>query len=255
MTPEITALMLYYGRKNLAEEAIESFLRQTYPHKRLVIVCTHPDGVHFEQDYPEIEVHNLPPDAFENLNEKYNYAFSQIRTNWWCPWDSDDLWMPWHFENIVAGIPQKPTKLPLKVGLPKCYFADNNVINRVGWNMWGNCIYESMDKNGNLYPKCDDTIAKNCDGQILFLEWERIWLRQSPKSFIFRWDQAPHGSAHVKNGNADLEYHKKCRDRMNAIRNTDPFQPHWDMDYVQDVTDFETKQTQRSDHALSNLLR
>ena len=81
MTPEITALMLYYGRKNLAEEAIESFLRQTYPHKRLVIVSTHPDGVHFETDYPEIEVHNLPPDAFENLNEKYNYAFSQIRTN------------------------------------------------------------------------------------------------------------------------------------------------------------------------------
>ena len=80
--PKITAVMLCYGRKALAEEAVESFLRQTYMRKRLLIVNTHPDRIWFEDEYPNIEVHNIHPDPFENLNEKYNYAFDQIRTPW-----------------------------------------------------------------------------------------------------------------------------------------------------------------------------
>jgi len=236
---EITALMLYYGRRNLAEEAVESFLRQTYPHKRLLIVNTHPDPVHFEQDYPNIEVHNCNPDSFDNLNEKYNYALRNVKTNYWCPWDSDDIWLPWHFENIVAGIPeQRITRYPRKVGLPKCYFSEDNVINRIGWNMWANCIYEVLGKP----PQCDDTIPGNCDGQILFMKWDRKWLRKSPKSYIFRWSQAPHGSAHL--GDEALAYHAKCRNKMNAIRNTEPFQPHWGRDYVRDAKDFDKTQTQ-----------
>jgi GT2 family glycosyltransferase len=104
---EITALMLYYGRRSLAEEAMESFLRQTYPHKCLLIVNTHPDPVYFEQEYPNVTVHNLAPDYFKNLNAKYNYALKQVETNWWAPWDSDDIWLPWHFENLVKIIPSK----------------------------------------------------------------------------------------------------------------------------------------------------
>jgi glycosyltransferase involved in cell wall biosynthesis len=251
-TPEITALMLYYGRRNLAEEAVESFLRQTYPHKRLLIVNTHPDPVHFEQEYPNIEVHNIIPDTFKNLNEKYNYAFSQIKTNWWCPWDSDDIWLPWHFENLVKIIPGK-SKNPVKVGIPKALFSFDNIIGRVGWNMWTNCIYETFDKNGDLFPACDDTIVKNCDSQILFLEWERYWLdlRTNPYSFIFRWGSDPHGSG-VTGEDAPV-WHKKLRAAQNQIRNPEPFRPHWDRDYVQDVEDFTNQTRKEQDEACDNL--
>ena len=240
MEAEITACMLYYGRKNFAEEAIESFLRQTYPHKRLVIVSTHPDGVHFEQDYPEIEVHNLSTDAFENLNEKYNYAFSQIRMNWWCPWDSDDIWMPWHMESLVAGIPSQRWNAPLKVGVPQCYFAMSNVIKQFGWNMWTNCIFETLDSKGNLHPQCDDTVTDNCDKQILLRKkWKRVWLRDLPPSLIFRWDDEPHGSSVV--GELAPAYHASLRAKMNAISITEPFRPHWDRDYVADAEQFNSE--------------
>jgi len=244
MIPEITALMLYYGRRSVAEEAVESFLRQTYPHKKLLIVNTHPDPVHFEQDYPQIEVHNITPDTFANLNEKYNYAFSQIKTNWWCPWDSDDLWLPWHFENIVSQIPEGQHPHPLKVGLAQCYFRINGAIERVGWNMWANCVWESRDADGNLHPKCDATLAKNCDSQILTnIPWTRHWLdlRKYPKSYIFRWDQTPHGSAVT--GEEGLAHHAKCREHMYAIRNTEPFRPHWDHDYVAQAKEFDNQPT------------
>jgi len=236
---EITALMLYYGRKNLAEEAVESFLRQTYPYKRLIIVNTHPDKVWFEEDHPNIEVHNIIPDTFENLNAKYNYAFSQIKTNWWAPWDSDDIWLPWHFENLAANVPNLiKSKFPGKVGINKSYFAKNNVIMTVGWQMWGDCIFESMDGNGNLYPHCDEKNADNCDRQIIPQKWNRYWITRPtyPLSFIFRWDEDGHGSSEL--GYKGLEYQAKLREKMYAIRNTEPFRPHWNKDYVQEVENF-----------------
>lgn len=228
---EITSLMLYYGRRNVAEEAVESFLRQTYPHKKLLIINTHPDPVWFEQEYPDIEVHNIIPDTFENLNEKYNYGFTQLRTNWWCPWDSDDIWMPWHMEILAGGIPNKRFKHPLKVGISQCYFAMNNEIEQFGWNMWTNCIYETLDRKGNLHPVIDPAKFKNCDTQILLdIPWQRWWLDDKQPSLIFRWDDEPHGSMVV--GEKAPAYHASLRKNMYSIRNSEPFRPHWDKDYI-----------------------
>jgi hypothetical protein len=236
----ITALMLYYGRRNVAEEAIECFLRQTYDYKHLVIVNTHPDPVYFAEDEPQIEVHNMHEDCFENLNAKYNYAFKQISTNFWTPWDSDDIRLPWHMANLAAGAVDAYTTHPIKVGVKTCYFADDNVITRIGWNMWGNCIYESHDRYGNLYPKCDPQNPENCDSQIMLkTKWTRIWV-DLPRSLIFRWDQLQHASAFK--GQEGLEYHEKCRAKMNARRFDGPMKPHWDKDYVAEAKAFEAKE-------------
>jgi len=234
---EITALMLYYGRRDFAEEAVESFLRQTYSNKRLLIINTHPDPVWFEQENPNIDIHNCRPDTFKNLNEKYNYGFSQIKTNWWCPWDSDDIWMPWHMENLAGGIPDKKFDDPVKVGISQCYFAMDNVIKQSGWNMWTNCIFETLNSKGILHPNCDENSLDNCDKQILLRKkWKRWWLTDSPPSLIFRWDDSGHGSEVV--GEKAPAFHEKLRARMNSVRNTDPFNPHWDRNYIADVDMF-----------------
>jgi hypothetical protein len=229
--------MLYYGRRTKAEEAIECFLRQTYRHTRLIIVNTHPDPVCFEREQSRIEVHNLHPDPFENLNEKYNYGFAQIQSEWWCPWDSDDLWLPWHMTNLVRAIPTEASEIPYKVGIKTCYFAEDNKIYKVGWNMWGNCIYQSFGPNRELTAGCDQTLPDNCDSQTLLKKkWKRVWL-PLPRSHIFRWDQEPHGSAYL--GKEGLEYQKRCREKMYAIRNPAPLHPHWEKDYVKEVEEFE----------------
>lgn len=243
---EITALMLYYGRRNLAEEAVESFRRQTYPHKLLVIVNTHPDPIWFEDEHLDIEVHNLQTDSFASLNEKYNYAFRQIKTNWWCPWETDDIWLPWHLENLVENVPNlKESPFPGKVGVRKSYFAGDNVINRVGWNLWTACIFETFDKEGHLYPSCDETSTDNPDKQITMRkQWNRYWLdlKKFPLSFIFRWDQGPHASAVI--GEKAVDHQRRLQAKQNAIRTPEPFRPHWDRDYVQDVKDFSERQNQ-----------
>ncbi len=235
---DITCVMLYYGRRELAEEAIESFLRQTYPHKKLVIVNTHPDPVWFEEDYPDIEVHNVKPDPFNNLNEKYNYALAQVKTKWWCPWDSDDIWLPWHLENLAADIKHTENKgTPRKIGLAKSYFmlGEKKTIN-LGWNMWATSIWETFDKDGNVHAQCDPDRTTNCDRQILYLDWDRHWLdRGGPKkpiSYIYRWDLNKGHNRSAVLGEAGKDRGRKLREDMSKRRTTEPLKPQWRSDYV-----------------------
>ena len=233
---DITCFMLYYGRKEVAGEAVESFLRQTYPHKKLVIVNTHPDPVWFEKEHSNIEVHNLKPDTFENLNEKHNYAFNQVKTKWFCPWDSDDIWLPGHLENLVKNIPNVVlNELPMKIGIPLTLYSQDNEIVKVGWQMWADCIFEKPE---GLQCRTDTHI--NCDRDIVWHhQWNRYWLRikdYSP-SFIFRRFTDKRNASMVVGKNA-LDYAKRLRDRMNDTSIKEPLEPHWDRDYIKDADAF-----------------
>lgn len=233
---DVTCFTLYYGRKALAEEAVECFLRQTHPHKRLVIVNTHPDTLYFKTDYENIEVHNKKASDFRNLNEKYNYALSQIKTKWFCPWDSDDLWLPWHLENLIANIPMQRNIHPMKIGYPMTLFSLDNRIKKLGWQMWADCIFE---RRGKIH--CDANKTMNCDRQIVFKnKWNRYWLRLKdyPKpSFIFRRFSAA-DNASLWLGQKGQEFVRQLYAREAAKPIKEPMRPHWDRDYVKDADDF-----------------
>ena len=234
---DITCITLYYGRKALAEEAVESFLRQTYLHKRLVIVNTHPDPLYFEKEYENIEVHNRQESEFANLNEKYNYALAQIKTKWFCPWDSDDLWLPWHLKNLVENIPKvQENGKPRKIGYPMSLFSLDNKIKKLGWQMWADCIFEVTRK-----IQCDSNSTMNCDRQIVYKNsWNRFWLRikdYPTPSFIFRRFMAA-DNASLWLGKKGQQFVKELYKKVSAIPIKEPMRPHWDRDYVKDAEDF-----------------
>lgn len=252
---EVTCFMLYYGRKAVAEESMESFLRQTYPHKKLIIINSHPDPVWFEKEYPDVEVYNKNNKDFENLNAKYMFALKQIKTPWWCPWDSDDIWLPWHLENLMAA-ETEGNGLPKKVGLAQTYVMcrDGDNPKRIGvqGQMAGGCVWETFDKDGKLYPFIDPKSTDFWDRQVIQQEWDRHWLdmKANPLSFIFRWyinkqykpeEEIFHRSKKVhKKG---LEYEKQLRTQMNKISLKEPWRPHWEEDYVEKVKNAKNTET------------
>lgn len=80
-------------RKYLLEEAVESFLRQTYADKELIILNDHPGQV-IEFDHPQVQVVNMK-ERFKTLGEKYNYAISILADgDAICPWEDDDISLP-----------------------------------------------------------------------------------------------------------------------------------------------------------------
>jgi len=216
--PWITCFMLYYGRYDVAQEAVESFLAQTYPNKKLMIVNTHPDPVYFEEDLKdyEIEIHNLPDMP---LDKKYEWTVNHIDTQWCMAWDSDDIYLPWHLENIVANItPQNG--MPRKIGELYRLASNHNAIRGFGGRLWQMFIFEPEGLRGVESPH--ENFGK--------VQWDEHLIDQTkyPLSFIYRWGMnIPHGSS-GRNG----------REKYNAISLKEPFRPHWKRDYIADVRSY-----------------
>lgn len=225
--PWVTCFMMYYGRYDVAQEAVEAFLAQTYPNKKLMIVNTHPDPVYFEEDFKdyEIVIHTLPD---MELGKKYEWAINHIDTQWCMAWDSDDIYLPWHIENIVANIPNaEQNGKPRKIGELYRFASNHNAIRGFGGRLWQMFILETEGLKGVEAPQ--ENFGK--------VKWDEHLIDQTkyPLSFIYRWGMdIPHGSSRATKEERE-EHGRKAREKFNAISLKEPFRPHWKRDYIADV--------------------
>lgn len=94
--PLVSCLCATYNRPRthqyLLEEAVESFLRQTYPNKELVVLndCAVQELV---CDAPGVRVVNVP-ERFLSLGDKWNAAVELARGDLLAPWNDDDIGLP-----------------------------------------------------------------------------------------------------------------------------------------------------------------
>jgi glycosyltransferase involved in cell wall biosynthesis len=104
--PLVSCICPTYNRppshKHLVEEAIESFLRQTYPNKELVVLNDCP-GQDLLCDAPGVRVVNVP-ERFPTLGEKRNAGVALARGDLIAPWDDDDISLPWRLSLSVDRI-------------------------------------------------------------------------------------------------------------------------------------------------------
>lgn len=100
----VSCLCLTYRRPQrdqyLLEEAIESFLRQTYPNKELIVLNDCPGQI-LVCDAPGVRMYNVP-NRCNSAGEKRNLAVALARGNLLVPWDDDDISLPWRLELSAA---------------------------------------------------------------------------------------------------------------------------------------------------------
>lgn len=102
-TPFVSCICPTFNRppdhQYLLEEAIESFLRQDYPNKELIVLndCPRQELV---CDAPGVRVVNAPR-RFSTLGEKCNAAVRLARGKLIAPWDDDDISLPWRLSLSV----------------------------------------------------------------------------------------------------------------------------------------------------------
>lgn len=125
--PQVSAVMCTYGRFSCVERAVNCFLAQTYPNKRLLIYNTDVESGYKVKDSfyedarilvwnintdfmtkkPYTNVGAIRRDAIRLLGDKCGYVVT---------WDDDDIFLPWFMEQAVdrmeqTGIPSfKPEK-------------------------------------------------------------------------------------------------------------------------------------------------
>ena len=114
--PFISCKMITYGRVDLLEESLYSFLNQDYPgRKELVIVNDYPMQK-LEYDHPEVRIFNLD-ETFSTIGNKENFAVEQCQADIIAVWDDDDVALPNHLSNIAKWFKPNTNILHWKRGI------------------------------------------------------------------------------------------------------------------------------------------
>lgn len=120
--------MTTYGRADMVEEALYSFLNQEYEgESELVIVNDYPlQKLIF--DHPKVRIINLDK-TFPVIGEKENFAIEQCKYNTVYNCDDDDVFLRNHFQNIND------------------YFTNHNLLH---WNKGVFMVAHKIEKVGSL---------------------------------------------------------------------------------------------------------
>jgi glycosyltransferase involved in cell wall biosynthesis len=99
--PFISAKCITYGRVDMLEESIYSFINQDYPGKKEMIIVNDYPLQKLEFDHPDVKIYNLD-ETFATIGEKENFATSKCSANIICQWDDDDVALPNHLRNVAT---------------------------------------------------------------------------------------------------------------------------------------------------------
>src|SRR5262249_3306287 len=99
--PTVSCICLTYGRPEVLEEAIYSFLHQDYPGRKELIVLNDYEGQHLTCDHADVQVFNVPK-RFRTVGEKMNAAVALAAHDLLFVWDDDDIYLPHRLSFSVA---------------------------------------------------------------------------------------------------------------------------------------------------------
>ena len=99
--PPVSCICPTYGRVELLEEAIHSFLQQDYPGEKELIVLNDYDCQTLEFDHPEVRIVNLSK-RLHSVGEKYKAAAALASHDLIFVWHDDDIYLPHRLSYSVA---------------------------------------------------------------------------------------------------------------------------------------------------------
>lgn len=100
----ISCKCITYGRGDVLEEALASFLLQESPGPRELVIVNDYPLQHLRFDHPDVRVYNVDA-QFPTIGEKVNYAVDRCQYDTIAVWDDDDIALPNHLANINRYMP------------------------------------------------------------------------------------------------------------------------------------------------------
>ncbi len=201
------------GRTVCIGESLYSFINQSYPNLKLIILDTHPQNIKFNIELPpNISYIKGNSTDYKNLGEKFKHLISMVDTELFCIWEDDDLWLLNHFEQLVeAFVSKKDPNKKIKVGNMDHFLIMGGVNKPISLVQitrnycWSRYVYEN--KNLNI-----DNIEEPFDIHFLPL-FETVWSVGKP-TYIYRWDN---GQGHMSGLYGVMSYnelYRRCEDDL-----------------------------------------
>lgn len=227
----ISVLTLTYKRHHLLEEAVESFLRQTTPHPKEMVIINDCKDIDYVFHHPEIRIINHKQ-RFPSIPAKLKFGFEQCKYDHVYRLDDDDLLSPTGLTTACEDILENPGyDVYRSEGF---YFFVNNVFQRITSNV----------NNGNIYSKeyikkikwPDFSVGE--DAEITFHQGGK-WFEPKDKkpTMIYRWGM---NTFHLSGGgnrpsHIALEQADESLERINGAKGTITLHPHFKEDYYDKI--------------------
>ena len=243
MYPLISAKCITYGRVEMLEESLHSFLQQNYPGpKEMVIVNDYPEQK-LIFDHPEVRIYNMPQ-TFTTIGDKENYATELCNGEIICQWDDDDVALPNHLDNVAKLFTDDVNILHWKTGV---YYNEPD-ITEVGWIGNSGIVFRKSAwkaigghpiENAGYDMTFIETLHKH--GGRLFAE-----MPKEDASWFYMWGGRGYhmsGLGHDKPGQSNVIqrhslYVENLRKQGKIPTGDVQLRPYWKKDYPQMLKDF-----------------
>jgi glycosyltransferase involved in cell wall biosynthesis len=231
--PLVSCILPTYNRppthQYLIEEAIESFLRQTYPNKELILLNDCP-GQDLVCHAPGVRVVNVS-ERFPSLGDKYNAGVHLSRGELIANWDDDDISLPCRLSLSVERLGDADYFNP-----QISWFMDGgklhvNCSRGVGHNL--SLLTRTAFEEVGEYPAISLGVDAEMDSALL----DKVTCCGGPRTgqqelarsdwyYIYRWGVSP---SHLS-GSPDRDFWKEIGTRP-IQEGRFVLHPHWRMDY------------------------
>lgn len=232
----ISALCITYGRPHNLEEAIESFLRQDYPNKELIIVNDLAEQT-LIFDHPQVKIFNFK-DRFFSIGLKRNKSAELSSGEILTLWDDDDIYLPWALSQFVIEFEQNPAVGLIKPDMAWVYIdnilefrhglAANIAFTKKAFNDVGGFVNIDLGEDINLL----DRLVINLTPK----RFKNLSLRKEDYAFICVWHRDSYHLSDKENGIfgfTKVEQYVKSK----LIEPLVVLSPHWKHDYVEMISD------------------
>jgi glycosyltransferase involved in cell wall biosynthesis len=212
------------SKLNLIEEAVESFLRQDYPNKELV-VCNDTPGQTLRFDHPQVRIVNTAVRC-ANLGEKRNLLAKLASGEVLCVWDDDDISLPWRLSRSVELLGDADYYNPGAYwylngehlhhdhALGCCYFA--SMYRKSTYEELGGTPALSLGEDYHMDQKLRTRKVAEC-APLPVSDW----------FYIYRWGVSP---VHLSGVAGDSFW--DAIGKLPIERGEFVLQPHWEQDYA-----------------------
>jgi glycosyltransferase involved in cell wall biosynthesis len=175
----ISVLTLTYQRHHILEEAIQSFLSQSYDGGEMVVINDSSD-VEYVFDHPRVKIINVK-DRFISISEKLKWGSQFCKYEYMYRLDDDDLLTPWALESVKEDVEQHPGYDIYRSN--KHYFFVDNKFNKISGNVNNGNVYTKDYFNRIAFPN----VGNSEDAVITFQRGGKIYESTKKPTMIYRW--------------------------------------------------------------------
>ena len=230
--PLISCICPTYGRPpdhtHLLEEAIESFLRQSYRNKELLVLndCGAQElTIGSEAQACGVRIVNEKT-RYATLGEKYNAAIRLATGAFIMPWEDDDLSLPWRIASSVLHVADADWWTPARYwfwhnrlradhGMGICHNCA--IFRRTAWEQVGGYAATTGNQDAEMAAKLRGSCREAVHDPLPIEEW----------SYIYRWGVSP---THLSGRKPHQDFYEEVG-RRTVQAGRFELSPHWAVDY------------------------